>query len=126
MAFYTSSYDTVLLRKKEAKDVYIQVSRNLGHFALDTDTTGLSSLIDENWGSEFGNWWDNPLDYKKGIRQKDLRRFARHIWELKDSDVFLLCFENVLAGEVCHRIWLPDILRKSYGLKIEEYREASK
>lgn len=38
------------------------------------------------------------------------------------ADVFLLCFENVLEGETCHRRWLAKILHKSFGLKIEEWR----
>ena len=121
MALYTSSYDAMLMREKKAGDVYIQVSRDLGHFENPDDTTGLVKLIDENWGEEFGNWWNNARDYKKAVRKKDLRAFAKHLRALDGHDVFLLCFENVLKGEVCHRLWLSDILRRGYGLKISEF-----
>ena len=45
MALYTSSYDAMLMREKKAGDVYIQVSRDLGHFENPDDTTGLAKLI---------------------------------------------------------------------------------
>ncbi len=125
MAVYTSSYNTMLNRTKSDAEVYIQVSRSLGHFASPDNTTGLYDLIDEDWGKEFGNWSDNQLNYKKTLRKKDLRIFAEHLRKLTsyEKTVFLLCFENVLAGETCHRRWLAKILRKSFGLNIEEWEE---
>ena len=123
MSIYTSSYETVLNRKKEANDIYIQVSRDLGQYAQPDDTTGLQNLIDEDWGDEFGNWWGTKIEYKNGIRKKDLRRFASYLRaNKKESNLYLLCFENVLEGEVCHRRWLAEILRKSFGLSIEEWK----
>ena len=123
MAVYTSSYETILNRKKEAKDIYIQVSRNLGQYAEPNDKSGLVSLIDENYGNEFGNWWGDKAAYKRGASKKDLRRFAKYLREnMQEKDIFLLCFENVLEGEVCHRRWLAEILRKSFGLNIEEWK----
>lgn len=125
MAVYTSSYNTMLNRTKSEAEVYIQVSRSLGHFTSPDNTTGLYDLIDEDWGEEFGNWSDNQKDYKKSLRKKNLRIFAEHLRELTsyEKTVFLLCFENVPAGETCHRRWLAKILRKSFGLNIEEWEE---
>ena len=127
MVVYTSSYNTMLNRTKSEAEVYIQVSRSLGHFASPDDTTGLCNLIDEDWGEEFGNWSDNQLDYKKSLRKKDLRIFAEHLRELTSygKTVFLLCFENVLAGETCHRRWLAKILEKSFSLKIPEWQDTA-
>ena len=123
MAIYTSSYETVLNREKEEKDIYIQVSRDLGQYAQPDDMTGLKDLIDEDWGEEFGNWWGTRIEYKNGISKKDLRRFASYLRaKEKESNLYLLCFENVLAGEVCHRRWLAEILRKRFGLSIEEWK----
>ena len=124
MSIYTSSYETVLNRKKEANDIYIQVSRDLGQYAQPDDTTGLQNLIDEDWGEEFGNWWRTKIEYKKGLCKKDLRRFASYLRaNNKESNFYLLCFENVLVGEECHRRWLAEILRKSFGLSIEEWKD---
>ena len=121
MELYTSSYKNMLKRKKEEHDVYIQVSRNLGRYEEPGDSTGLINLIDEDWGEPLGNWWGNKIEYNQGIRKKDLRIFAKHLRELqKDHDVFLLCFEDVLAGKVCHRRWLAEILQKSFSLTILE------
>ena len=104
-------------------DIYIQVSRNLGQYEKDGGASGLASMIDENWGEEFGNWWGDKAAYKSGVRKKDLRRFAAHLRPLmKERDVFLLCFEDVLSGQICHRRWLADILQKSYGLWAEEWK----
>ena len=123
MALYTSSYKNMLERKKGEHDIYIQVSRNLGPYEEPGNTSGLINLIDEDWGEPFGNWWGNQLEYKQGVRKKDLRIFAKHLRELQqDHDVFLLCFEDVLAGEVCHRRWLAEILQKSFSLLIPEWK----
>lgn len=122
MAIYTSSYETVLNRNKDEKDIYIQVSRDLGQYAQPDDTTGLKNLIDEDWGEEFGNWWGNKFEYKNGISKKDLRKFASYLRaKEKESALYLLCFENVLVGEVCHRRWLAELLGKGFGLSIEEW-----
>ena len=122
MSFYTSSYKNILARKKAPGDFYIQVSRNLGKYEQENDTSGLALLIDENWGEEFGNWWGDKAAYKSGVSKKDLRAFAKRLRELmKERNIFLLCFEDVLAGEVCHRRWLAEILQKSFGLKVDEW-----
>ena len=119
---YTSSYAAMEKRIKGETDIYIQVSRNLGHYEDPEDTTGLAKKIDEDWGEEFGNWWNDKESYKKGISKKDLRRFAKHLRDIKEiHTVFLLCFENVLAGEECHRRWLAEILQKGFGLNIPEW-----
>ena len=124
MAVYTSSYENILKRKKGEQDIYIQVSRNLGKYEKEDDKSGLLSLIDENYGFEFGNWWEDKLSYKKGVSKRDVRRFAKYLREnMKERDIFLLCFENVLAGEECHRRWLAEILCKGYGIGIEEWKE---
>ena len=121
-AIYTSSYKAMQDRIKGDTDIYIQVSRSLGHYDSPDDATGLKEKIDEDWGEEFGNWWTDETSYKKGVSKKDLRRFAKHLRELKENcNVFLLCFENVLAGEVCHRRWLAKILHQGYGLCIDEW-----
>ena len=121
MDIYTSSYCNILKRKKQLTDIYIQISRNLGNYEDPEDTSGLVGLIDEDWGYEFGNWWKNEIEYKKGLRKKDLRIFAKHLRKLKNEhNIFLLCFEDVLAGEVCHRRWLAEILWKSFSLRIDE------
>ena len=124
MAIYTSSYETILNRKKESKDIYIQVSRNLGQYEEPNDKSGLASLIDEDFGSEFGNWWGDKTSYKKGLSKKDLRQFAKYLREnMQEKNLFLLCFENVLKGGICHRRWLAEILQKGFGLSIEEWKE---
>ena len=123
MSIFTSSYETILNREKSEQDIYIQVSRDLGPYEDQDDSTGLINLIDENWGDAFGNWWGNKLEYKQGIRKKDLRIFSKHLRELQqEHDIFLLCFEDVLAGEVCHRRWLAEILQKGFSLIIPEYK----
>lgn len=122
MSIYTSSYKNILNRKKEDKDIYIQVSRDLGPYEAPDNSSGLLDLIDEDWSYEFGNWWGNKQEYKSGLKKKDLRIFAKHLRELQNDDnVFLLCFEDVLAGEVCHRRWLAEIIEKGFSLKIPEY-----
>lgn len=45
MAVYTSSYNTMLNRTKSEAEVYIQVSRSVGHFASPDDTTGLREKL---------------------------------------------------------------------------------
>ncbi|MBP5401961.1 MAG: hypothetical protein J6Y36_02255 [Treponema sp.] len=123
MSIYTSSFNIVLNRRKSKQDYYIQLSRDLGEYEGLNDDHNLENLIDENWGYEFGNWWGDKPAYKKGVSKKDLRRFAKHLRDFFwDRNVFLLCFENVLSGEICHRQWLSEILEKSFGLHIEEWR----
>ncbi len=120
---YTSSYSAILNRKKNERDIYVQLSRNLGEYEKDSGQTELLALIDENLGGQFGNWWGGQAAYKSGVKKKDLRVLAKWLRENMDgADIFLLCFENVLEGETCHRRWLAEILRKSFGLKIEEWR----
>ena len=38
----------------------------------------------------------------------------------------LLCFENVVAGEYCHRTTLAKVMREDYGLTMVELPDASK
>ncbi len=122
MPIYTSSYTNILERAKEKHDIYIQISRDLGQYEAPGDSSGLIDLIDEDWGYEFGNWWGSKLNYKQGVRKKDLRLFAKHLRELQQNyDIFLLCFEDVLAGENCHRRWLAEIFEKGFSLKIPEF-----
>ena len=121
MELYTSCYDKIFLKEKKENDIYIQVSRNLGKYS-DTEKV---NLIDEDWGLEFGNWGAaNEKEYKSQLSKKDLRIFSNHIRELNNKRIFLLCFENVLIGETCHRIWLSKVLARSFGLKFSEYTDS--
>lgn len=121
MELFTSYYDKIFSRNKDKNDIYLQVSRNLGKYS----NTENAKLIDEEWGLEFGNWGASNLkEYKSQLSKKNLRFFSKHIRELNNKRVFLLCFENVLAGEFCHRIWLSKILEKSFGLKFSEYTDS--
>ena len=122
MAIYTSSYEAILKRRKEAKDVYIKISRNLGQYDDSASKSELRSFIDKDYGFDFGNWWGDKTAYKKGVRKKDLRWLAKYLREnMQEKNMFLLCFENVFEGEVCHRRWLAEILKKGFGLNIEEW-----
>lgn len=60
MAVYTSSYNTMLKRTKSESDVYIQVSRSLGHFASPDDTTGLREKLVTGDGLQ--KYYERALD----------------------------------------------------------------
>lgn len=135
---YTSYYHKMFARKKDENDVYIQVSRTLGQYGR---FRKYREMIDEDWGEIFGNFAVSLEAYEQFINKKGLRKFYRHLKDLEDKRLFLLCFENmdekytrqdeiryqgqVKAGENkrCHRTILAKTLNEKYGLGIKEFQE---
>ena len=71
---------------------------------------------------------DKTMEQKSVIYQKSLDAYAPMIEKMLDSfcaiagdkPLVLMCYEDVLAGEICHRLWLAEWFKTRYNIDVPE------
>jgi hypothetical protein len=61
-------------------------------------------------------YWQR-LDWKKARLISELTEIAQ---QHEGKKLVLLCFEDVYAGEICHRRWFADWFEERFGIEVPE------
>jgi len=118
---YTSRYQNKALAEVDAVKVGISVGGP--RFRIDYRVVRLSDLAPrfpmlKLRGEEFRR------EYRAYLHRLTTPRIVQLLEQLShdngDSDLVLLCFEDVNAGMLCHRRYLAEFLRAEAGLEIPE------